>query len=370
METCARCRVDLSSSEVGEGVLRCHGCGSFVCRPEARQKLCRFLHIDDVSWNALLDDGGRGPPCPLCADGLRVMNLNGVWGDGCGACGALVLDPGELQRLTGRDEKPPPGPAVSRAVQTLASTRSAGASPPSRDAGDMLVGVGRVHLPPQLALAHFLEGMSWVQVRQDRPSLSAASSIVDTGARYAVTTSLGSGMLCRDEGPMGFVARLFLGSLVTQRFVLKDPDDNPMLVLGRHVDKLVLSRLNVALDDGGDPGRLLGSVERNLRIIETRYELKDPHGLVWGRLVRPLSSMWQFRLETPDGRRSGAVAKEWSGFASEFFTDADDFGIDFGDHPWTLEQRAVIVTAALAIDLDHFERGRSTPMTSLFDLLD
>jgi hypothetical protein len=311
----------------------------------------------------------------LCADGLRVFNLKGVTVDGCGACGALLLDPGELMRLTGRDEGPAPAPAVSQATQTLASTLSSSPSSSSSSSsaasgGEVLQGVGRVHVPPQVALAHFLENAPWVQVRQDRPSLTAAASIVDTGARYAVSTPAGSGLLHRDEGPMGFVARLFLGSLVTQRFVLKDTRDNPMLVLDRRFEKLVLSRLDVALDVGGDPGRPLGSVERNLRIIETRYELKDHHGQVWGRLVQPLSSMWQFRLETPDGRRSGAVAKEWSGFASEMFTDADDFGIDFGDHPWTLDQRAVIVTAALAIDLDHFERGRSTPMTSLFDLLD
>jgi len=84
-----------------------------------------------------------------------------------------------------------------------------------------------------------------------------------------------------------------------------------------------------------------------------------------------MTSLWQFRLETADGAASGAVAKQWSGFASEFFTDADDYGVDFGVVAWSLAQRAVITAAALAIDLDHFEHGgQGIRGRSFFDLLD
>ena|GEM_PF-931249 len=383
MNGCPRCQAELSSSDVGDGVLRCIGCGSFVCRPEARQKLCRFLRVDEGIWTGLLAGGGRGPPCPLCAHGLRVINLKGVTVDGCGACGALLLDPGELMRLTGRSEGAPPVPAVTLATHTLAATApspaavmsvtsvsSSSSSSSSDHATEVLHDVGRVHVPPQVALAHFFDRVPWVQVRQERPQVMGGAFVVDTGTRYAVSTPAGSGMLHRDEGPMAFVARMFLGSLVKQRFVLKDTRDNPMLVLDRRFQKLVLSRLDVALDVGGDPGRQLGTVERNLRVIDTRYELKDARGQVWARLVRPFTSLWQFHLETPDGHRSGAVAKQWSGFATEFFSDADDFGVDFGSWPWTLDQRAVIVAAALSIDLDHFERARQVRTTSLFDVLD
>ena len=33
-------------------------------------------------------------------------------------------------------------------------------------------------------------------------------------------------------------------------------------------------------------------------------------------------------------------------------------GLDFGEHPWTIEQRALIVATAITIDLDFFE-GRA-----------
>lgn len=357
---CPRCHGVFTASEVGQGVGRCVDCGAFVCIPDARRRLCRFLHVEEGIWEALLATGGRGAPCPACPTRMALINLKGVTVDGCPGCGALLLDPGELTRLTGRDE----GPAM-RAANAAATSSSPAAHGP-------VAGLGRVHEPPGHALRAFLERAPWVQLRQERPQLVAGGLIaIDFGTRYAVATPAGAGLLLRQEGPAALLARIFLAPIVTQRFTLRDPRENPMLVLERRFEKLVLSRLDVALDDGGDPGPRLGTVERNLRVIDTRYELKDARGSVFARLVRPTLSLWQFRLETAAGIRSGAVAKQWSGLATELFTDVDDFGVDFGKTRWSVEQRAVITAAALAIDLDHFERGtHALRGRSVFELLD
>jgi len=351
--SCPRCDGLLEQSDVGDGVLRCGGCGSFVCTPGARARLTRFLKVSDEIWSALRDGGGRGPRCALCGDGMRTFNMKGVTVDGC-ACGALLLDPGELRRLTGRDEGEAPQPSSS-------SWSTPSPAPAS---------LGRVHLAPAQALSQFLAPAPWVQLRQERPTLVGAAFSLDFGTRFAVATPAGSGILQRQEGGVQLLARMFLGGLVKQRFTLRDTRDTPMLVLDRSFEKLVLSRLDVAYDDAGDPGERLGSVERSFAVTETRYELKDNAGRLFARLVRPMTSLWQFRLETADGAASGAVAKQWSGFASEFFTDADDYGVDFGTRMWTVEQRAVIVAAALSVDLDHFERNQPSKGRSLLGLLD
>jgi hypothetical protein len=352
---CPRCQGAFAVSDVGRCVGRCVGCGAFVCTPDARRKLCRFLKVDEHIWTTLLAAGGRGAPCPMCPTRMSLVNLKGVTVDGCGGCGALLLDPGELMRLTGRDE----GPAIA----------SSSSSSPSLSASG---GLGRVHTPPNQALRGFLERAPWVQLRQERPQVVAGGLVaVDLGTRYAVTTPEGAGLLTRQEGAAALVARIFLTPLVTQRFSWRDPRDNPMIILERRFEKLVLSRLDVALDDGGDPGARLGTVERNLRLVDTRCELKDARGVVFARLVRPTLSLWQFRLETAAGTASGAVAKQWSGLATEAFSDADDFGVDFGSTRWSVEQRAVITAAAVAIDLDHFERGgQALRGRVLLDLLD
>lgn len=354
---CPRCQGAFAASDVGHGVGRCIGCGTFVCTPEARRKLCRFLKVDDGIWTALLSTGGRGAPCPMCPTRMSLVNLKGVTVDGCGGCGALLLDPGELHRLTGRDEGPTIGASPS--------------PPPPPTSLASPAGLGRVHAPPADALKAFLERAPWIQVRQERPQVVGGLIAIDFGTRYAVKTPDGAGLLMRQEGAAALMARVFLTPFVTQRFTLRDPRENPMLVLDRRFEKLVLSRLDVAFDDGGHPGARLGSVERNLRIVDTRYQLKDARGAVFARLVRPTLSLWQFRLETAAGLTSGAVAKQWSGLTTEYFSDADDFGVDFGPVAWSLEQRAIITAAALAIDLDHFEHGgQSIRGRSLFELLD
>jgi len=359
---CPRCQQTLGESDVGAGVLRCVGCGCFVCTPVAAGHLRRFLVVDDGVWAEVLAHGGRGPPCPDCATGMKVANLKGVVVDGCPACGSLLLDPGELQRLTGRDEPPlPTSPSPS-------SSSSSSSVAPVEDDSDLEPLPGRVFAPPIEALGHFLGTTSWVQLSQLRQHNTGLTFTIDQGARYVVRTPSGSGVLRRQESAGALLARMFLAPFRRQRFELLDARETPMLILERHFEKVIMSRLDVFLDDGaGDPGRLLGVVERNFSLLDSRYELKDAAGHVFARLIRPTMSLWQFRLETADGVASGAVAKQWSGLVTEWLSDADDFGVDFGPHPWTREQRGVIVAAALSIDLDLFERGNTSRRTTIFD---
>jgi hypothetical protein len=67
------------------------------------------------------------------------------------------------------------------------------------------------------------------------------------------------------------------------------------------------------------------------------------------------------------------ITKKWRGLVTEYYTDADSFGLDFGTCEWTLAQRAVIFAAMISIDYDYFEnnpgRGRRR-VTSWTDLID
>jgi len=363
---CPRCQQSLAASDVGAGVVRCVGCGCFVCTPVAASNLRRFLVVDEALWVEILAHGGRGPACPGCTTTMRVANLKGVVVDGCPGCGAILLDPGELQRLTGREE-PALAPTTTSTTTTTATAPAARFEAP--DPEERLP--GRVFAPPIEALRVLLGSTSWVQLSQLRQHNTGLSFTIDQGARYVLRTPRGSGVVRRQESAGALLARMFIAPFRRQRFELLDPAENPVLILERHFEKVIMSRLDVFLDDGaGDPGRLLGVVERNFALLESRYELKDASGHVFARVIKPSLSLWQFRLETAAGVASGAIAKQWSGFATEWLSDADDFGVDFGPHPWSAEQRGVIVAAALSIDLDFFERGNTSRRTTLFDAFD
>jgi hypothetical protein len=52
----------------------------------------------------------------------------------------------------------------------------------------------------------------------------------------------------------------------------------------------------------------------------------------------------------------GKISKQWSGLAKEYFTDADNFGIQF---PMDLDvkMKAVMIGAVFLIDFMFFERS-------------
>jgi hypothetical protein len=352
--TCPRCQAGVAPApDIGADVGRCDGCGCWLCAGAARAHLTRWLTIDEAVWDELVRQGRGGPRCTLCPRGFKTFSLKGVVVDGCVGCGALLLDPGELARLTGLPEAPPPSPPPAPPI--------ASATPVVLDAG-----LGRVYAAPDVALANFLGGARWLQLEQERQFGEQLLS-VEFGNRYAVRGPAGSGSLVVDEGAAAALVRMFLGGLLRSRYVLRDGRDTPVLSLRRSFHRLVLSRLDVSLWAGDDDGRLLGRVERNLRMLASSYDLVDAQGRRFARLERPFTSMWQFRLLDEGGQSVGAIAKQWSGFVTEWFSDADDYGVDFGERDWSLEQRAVILAAALVIDLDHFENRGGRANRSLFD---
>jgi Zn-finger nucleic acid-binding protein len=362
--TCPRCSAGIAAADdVGAGVGRCGGCGCYLCTGDARAHLIRWLGVDERVWNDLVLHGRRGPACTLCSGRgtMQTFPLKGITVDGCGDCGALLLDPGELSKLTGLAEAPSPSSSSSSS-----SSSHIAAPEPIADIRPDTSALGRVYAAPDVALDNFVGTVSWVELAQHRQHLESCLSL-EFGNRYVVRTPQGSGSLVVDEGVASALARMFLGGLLRSRYTLRDASDTPVLTLVRSFEKLVLSRMDVALWSMNDDGRALGSVERSFRVASSAYELVDARGRCFARLERPTLSLWQFRLQNERGDVVGAIAKQWADLATEWFTDADDFSIDFGATPWTPAQRAVIVAAALAIDLDHFERpaGRNRGLGDL-----
>ena len=59
-----------------------------------------------------------------------------------------------------------------------------------------------------------------------------------------------------------------------------------------------------------------------------------------------------------DGQKVGSITKQWSGFAKEAFTDADNFGISF---PLDLDvkAKATMLGALMLIDFLFFEENQN-----------
>ncbi len=105
-------------------------------------------------------------------------------------------------------------------------------------------------------------------------------------------------------------------------------------------------------------GQLIGRIRRRFALFNRIYDLEDQRGVVFARINSPLFRIWTFPVIDASGREQAMIAKKWSGLGREYFTDADNFGLDFGSGQWTPEQRAVVFAATIAIDFDFFENNQ------------
>jgi len=105
-------------------------------------------------------------------------------------------------------------------------------------------------------------------------------------------------------------------------------------------------------------GHTIGAVQRRFGFFNKVYDLLDKNGTPFARIESNLFRLWSFPLVV-NGIEKGGVFKKWGGALKEMFTRADTFQIDFAAHPWTDEQRAIILSSAISIDFDFFEQSRN-----------
>ena len=100
--------------------------------------------------------------------------------------------------------------------------------------------------------------------------------------------------------------------------------------------------------------RKLGSIGRRFSLFYRFYDLRVPGGRVIAHIKSPLWKPWTFPvINSTDGRKLGVITKQWSGGFKELYTDADHFMVEFPK--WSPWKKALLLTAAIMIDLDYFE---------------
>lgn len=107
----------------------------------------------------------------------------------------------------------------------------------------------------------------------------------------------------------------------------------------------------------------VGHIERSLQPLVRKYELRDAAGEVFAYLRSPIWKLrMSFQVQAPAGGEPvGGIRQRVTGWGKEYFSDLEDLVIDFGERRWTLEERSVLVAAAIAIDLEAYDaRLRAT----------
>lgn len=116
-----------------------------------------------------------------------------------------------------------------------------------------------------------------------------------------------------------------------------------------------------------DPqGQRVGTVERRFAILSKRFEVRNAQNMLLLEVSSPFWRIWTFPFHR-QGREMAKVAKKWSGFGSELFTDRDNFLIEFSDSSLHPHERGLILAAAIYIDLMFFEKKGRGGFVDLFD---
>jgi len=111
------------------------------------------------------------------------------------------------------------------------------------------------------------------------------------------------------------------------------------------------------------PGTVIGTIEQDWSLIYPRFTVKDESGEPVLRIHGPCWTCScggdvEFNvLAANDDTKVGMISKQWTGFAKEVFTDADNFGISF---PLDLDVKvkATLLGAVFLIDFMYYEQKK------------
>ena len=174
----------------------------------------------------------------------------------------------------------------------------------------------------------------------------------ETANKYAVSDAAGNEVFYAAEVGTSWLARNFLKALRPWTIELLDADGAKVLDIARPF-RFYFHKADVFDADG----TMIGSIERRWSWLRRIYSVCDSQGGEVFRLFGPILHPWTFQLHRK-GVEIGKIAKKWSGLATEAFTKADNFGVQF---PSNLQKplKSLVLAAVFLIDFVHFEKDNS-----------
>jgi len=156
----------------------------------------------------------------------------------------------------------------------------------------------------------------------------------------------------QSKGIIGFFLRQIFGHWRQFDLFFYTPD-RQIFIVGHHPFRWFFSRIEVVDKEG----RYLGAIQKRFSILTKRFDIENNKGTVIMEVASPIWKLWTFIFKH-QGKPIAAVHKKWSGLISEAFTDRDNFMIEFTSSDLSNDERKIVMTSSLFIDLIYFEKKR------------
>jgi uncharacterized protein YxjI len=174
----------------------------------------------------------------------------------------------------------------------------------------------------------------------------------ETRNKYEVCDAQGSVIGFAAEQGRGLLAvlmRMFLGHFRTFDIHIFDAQRQAQY-RAHHPFRFLFQRLE--LFDAG--GTYLGALQQRFAIFSKHFDLLDASGGLSMEMRSGFFRIWTFPFFRA-GAEVARIEKKWGGMLREVFTDADRFRTTFTPAVRG-QERALILAAAIFVDLQYFER--------------
>ena len=155
----------------------------------------------------------------------------------------------------------------------------------------------------------------------------------------------------KSGGILGTLVRLILRNRRPMNIVIWDKEKKEVLHMKRPF-YLFRSKITVAHNH-----RILGNVRKRFSILRAYYDIIRNSGKKIG-LIKSEHGSRQYSIINPGGSSIGTINKKMSGLRQEILTDADNFFVGFPS-AWSSEDKALVLAAAISIDMDFYEKSSS-----------
>ncbi len=157
----------------------------------------------------------------------------------------------------------------------------------------------------------------------------------------------------QQKGMWNFLFRQFLGHWRTFEIHFFDPLRKEFMV-AHHPFRWFFQCLELRETSG----RSLGVIEKRFSLLSKQFEVRDGRGRVLLEVSSPIWRLWTFPF-LRRGREFARISKKWTGLGYELFTDKDTFLVEYLEPSLSTDERALVLAAALYVDLLFFEnKGR------------
>lgn len=195
-----------------------------------------------------------------------------------------------------------------------------------------------------------------VRVEQVVESLELMTSFEGRN-RYKFQSPAGQDLAYAEESDTGFGGAVMRNLFSTSRsFTMGiSMHHTPDVIEVKRQFEFIFSRIKVS--DATGP---VGEVNQKFSLLTRKYELVPYFDGRRLEISGPLFKPWTFNILNGSGRQVGSIKKKWSGLLKEALTKADTFDINLDAPDLKPAEKKLIFAAAIAIDIDHFEKKQRT----------